>query len=311
MANKKWIPNKKNNYNPPECKDERLKFVAVGCGKCVECKRQRSRGYAVRLQEEIKTDKSGQYVTLTFSNEAIQELAEGIEIDGYERDNAIAIKAVRRFLERWRKRTKKSVKHWLITELGHEGTENIHLHGIIFTNEKEKIETTWQYGFVRIGEYVNNRTVNYCIKYVTKQDGDHKFYEPKILSSPGIGRNYINRADSKRNLYRPGGETRETWVADNGKKLNLPTYYRNKIYTEEEREKLWIEKLDKGERYVLGIKAENMEHYWAMVNEARAKNDWLGFGNNEKNWDRIIYENNLRNLKFRERITKLKQNDME
>ena len=33
------------------------------------------------------------------------------------------------------KNKQKSVRHWLITELGHNGTENIHLHGIIWTNK--------------------------------------------------------------------------------------------------------------------------------------------------------------------------------
>ena len=32
----------------------------------------------------------------------------------------------------------------------------------------------------------------------------------------------------------------------------MPLYYRNKIYSEEEREKLWIEKLNKGERWIGG-----------------------------------------------------------
>lgn len=56
-----------------------------------------------------------------------------------------------------RKRTKKSIRHWLVTELGHEGTERIHLHGLIFTEEPEKIETDWKYGYVHVGDYVNEK----------------------------------------------------------------------------------------------------------------------------------------------------------
>ena len=37
-----------------------------------------------------------------------------------------------------------------------------------------------------------------------------------------------------------------------GGKLNLPIYYRNKIFTEEEREKLFLDKIEKGIVYVLG-----------------------------------------------------------
>ena len=39
--------------------------------------------------------------------------------------------------------------------------------------------------------------------------------------------------------------------------------------------------------------------------QARAKNEWLGFGNDKVNWERRIYENELRNLKFKARLATL------
>ena len=65
----------------------------------------------------------------------------------WDTDNKAAAYAVRHWLERVRKKTKKSVKHWLITELGHKGTERIHLHGIIWTKDSELIKK-WGYGYV-------------------------------------------------------------------------------------------------------------------------------------------------------------------
>ena len=32
IKNPKYLPNKKNNNNPPEITDERVKYVPVGCG---------------------------------------------------------------------------------------------------------------------------------------------------------------------------------------------------------------------------------------------------------------------------------------
>ena len=96
-------------------------MVPIGCGKCIECKKQKSREWSVRLQEEIRHMKNGKFVTLTFSEESLVELGEDKSINtlnGYNLDNGIATLAVRRFLERWRKKYKKSVKHWLVTELG-------------------------------------------------------------------------------------------------------------------------------------------------------------------------------------------------
>ena len=39
----------------------------------------------------------------------------------------------------------------------------------------------------------------------------------------------------------------------------MPIYYRNKIYTEEEKEKLWLIKLDNEERWVENAKDEIVE----------------------------------------------------
>ena len=49
-------------------------------------------------------------------------------------------------------------------------------------------------------------------------------------------------------------DTNELYTTRTGTKLPLPIYYRNKIYTEEEREKLWIHKLNDGTKYVCGEK---------------------------------------------------------
>ena len=77
----------------------------------------------------------------------------------------------------------------MITELGHENTERIHLHGILFTKEDtQTIADIWKYGNIWIGDYCNAKTINYIIKYVTKVDEQHKGYEPKILTSAGIGK---------------------------------------------------------------------------------------------------------------------------
>ena len=119
LPNPKYKSNKKNRGIIPEVKDKRALLVPVSCGNCEQCRKRKRREWKIRLSEECENDKKGIFVTLTFSNEAIKELGEKIELDGYERDNAIATLGVRRFLERWRKKHKKSVKHFLITELRH------------------------------------------------------------------------------------------------------------------------------------------------------------------------------------------------
>jgi hypothetical protein len=315
IKNRKYISNKKNGGVIPAVLDNRVLYVPIGCQKCIECKKQKSREWQVRLQEEIRHNKNGKFVTLTFSNESIKELANEIKgISGYNLDNEIGTLAVRRFLERWRKKYKKSVKHWLVTELGGNGTENIHLHGIIWTNESaETINKIWKYGFTWIGDknndgYVNEKTINYIVKYISKTDEKHKEYNSKILTSAGIGRNYLDREDSKKNKYNENN-TKETYTTRQGTKLALPIYYRNKIYSEEEKEKLWLKKLDEEVRYVCGEKidiSKGNETYYKILEWYRNKNKRLGYGDDSKNWELKRYENERRNLKTLTRIKNAK-----
>ena len=163
IKNRKYVANKKNKGIVPQAKDKRVLYVPVGCGNCMECKKQKSRQWQVRLEEEIRKNKNGKFVTLTFSEESLTELGKEIKnLSGYELDNEIATKGTRRFLERWRKKYKKSVRHWLVTELGQTNTERIHLHGIIWTDEIEEISKIWKYGMITIGErrYINGKAMN-------------------------------------------------------------------------------------------------------------------------------------------------------
>ena len=186
------------------------------------------------MQEEIRHKNNGKFVTLTFSEESLVELGEDKSLNtlnGYNLDNGIATLAVRRFLERWRKKYEKSVKHWFVTELGGKFTERIHLHGIIFTDENEEtIGKIWKYGNIFVGGYINEKTINYIVKYVSKKDLKHKDYTGKILTSAGIGKGYFNRNDSRLNRYKPN-DTIEEYQTRQGKKIQMPIYYRNKIYT--------------------------------------------------------------------------------
>lgn len=316
IKNRKYQANKKNGGNVPPLplyeykpgqytEDRRVMAVPVGCGKCMECMKKKAREWQVRLLEEVRERKDGKFITFTFSNESIIEITKDIHNKtGYELDNEIATKATRKFLERWRKKNKKSLRHWFVTELGQNGTENIHIHGIVWTNKSNaEITETWKYGHTWIGDYVNEETVNYIVKYMYKTDIKHKEYKPKVLTSAGIGSGYINRLDSKRNKYQ-AGKTKETYINRQGYKMALPIYYRNKLYTDQEKEKLWIEKIDEGIRYVDGNKVNvknGNEKYFKLLDEARKKNKELGYGDDTTDWKRKEYEEQRRMYNMEQR----------
>ncbi|MEM1986719.1 MAG: hypothetical protein QXQ24_08285 [Nitrososphaeria archaeon] len=312
IHNKKYTITKKNKGIVPEIKDERVKFVPVGCGKCIECLKKKAREWKVRLHEELLHDDSGKFITLTFSDDSLIKLekeltekAKQIQDKRYNyksaiHPNLVATRAVRLFLERWRKKYKKSVKHWFITELGSYSTERIHLHGIIFTNQPTNvIQEIWKYGNIWIGNYVNNKTINYIIKYCTKIDPTHKNYVPQILCSKGIGKGYLNRLDSQINKFK-GTETKEYYRTKEGFKLSLPVYYRNKLYTEEEREQLWLNMLDKQERYILGNRIDisnGEDEYYLKLKWAQSFNKNIGYGDDSKDWQEKDYRNIRKMLK--------------
>ena len=130
VKNPKYRVNRKNGGNVPYMTDSRVGYVPIGCGVCFECINKEATKWKIRLFEEIKRDETGKFVTLTFSDESLEELERDCDANErthkYVKDNEIARLGVRRFLERWRKKHGKSVKHWLITELGTTNTERIH-----------------------------------------------------------------------------------------------------------------------------------------------------------------------------------------
>lgn len=307
----------KNGGIIPPVYDKRALLVSTGCGKCIECRKQRKRGWQVRLLEDIKDHKNGIFVTLTYSTESLIKLKWDVEnyqiidgkrvklkriIQGYELDNAIATRSMRLFNERWRKKYKKALRHWMVTELGHQNTEHVHLHGILYTNENPyEITDKWEYGYTWLGDeilgqirnYVNESTVNYITKYICKMDFQHQEYIPKILNSPGIGAGFINRATENR--YN-GDKTNELYRTNTGHKIAMPAYWKNKLYTDQQREQLWLQKLDKNERWICGekVKADDEESIRKLREWYRKKNRELGYGDNEKNWNKIEDEKNRR-----------------
>ena len=269
IKNPKYKPNKKNKGKPPVCKDRRLLYIPTKCGCCIECRKEKQREWRVRLEEELRSN-FGYFTTLTISPEGIKEIEKKSSLKWEENPNEIATKGLRLFLERVRKETGKSIKHWCVTELG-EKKDRIHLHGIFFGQKSaELIRKHWKYGFVFIGGYCNSRSVNYMTKYMLKVDIKHPLFKQIVLASKGIGSGYMDRLDylwQKQNYKKIEVAT---YTFRNGTKMAMPKYYKNKIFTEKEREKMWINNLNRGLLWIYGEKVkaddwetiDNLRKYW-------------------------------------------------
>lgn len=299
--------------------DKRVLTVQIPCGCCIECCKQKANAWRVRMIEELKMHKYNYFVTLTFSNDELKDLRKEFNLPEC---NAVAKKAVRRHLERWRKDFKCQLKHWYITEMGHENTERIHLHGILFcdTDISEQFERIarehdgwrcnwkyWKYGHIWVGDYCTSKTINYIVKYMTKLDTDHKGFYGEVLCSPGIGRNYTEREIF--NTYRYiRGESRSDYRLQNGARVKLPTYYKNKAYEEEERELIWRESMDRNCTVIMGNEYDN-EHVdprtiGRILNKAQEVNRKLGYGDDSQEWRKKSYNVTERMLQRAEKKEK-------
>ena len=318
FKNPKYLPNKKNKGRPPICKDKRLLYIPAKCGCCIECRKEKQREWRVRLEEELRSN-LGYFTTLTISPEGIKKIEEKTGLKWEENPNEIATKALRLFLERARKETGKSIRHWCVTELGEE-RDRIHLHGIFFGQKSaELIRKHWKYGFIFIGGYCNSRSVNYMTKYMLKVDVKHPEFKQIVLTSPGIGAEYMDRLDylwQKQNYKKIDVAT---YTFRNGVKMAMPKYYKDKIFTEREKEVMWINNLDRGLLWIYGEKVkandwktiDNLREYWQKYGREVMGDDPIAWNamkerRKEEKQRRAIAEARKRAEKFRtENLTEL------
>lgn len=317
MINPKYTINKKNKGIVPIPKDKRLKYIKTGCGWCKECRAKIARDWLIRLNEEIKTNKNAQFVSLSMSVDSIIQLEEdlyktkykGISENIGETDvNILASFAIRRWTERWRKKNKKAPRHFLITELGHTNSERIHLHGLVW-GDPEMIEKTWQYGNIDIGEWVDERTINYITKYITKIDDIHKGYKQATFTSKGMGKEYIER---NYNWHKfKGKETNTKYRMKDGKEIELPRYYKEKLWTEEEREEIYLKTLDENIISLGGEKIKKnitLEEFNKKLEIVREDNKRAGYGDNKTKIKKYIITEAMKTpyKKLSERMKKVK-----
>lgn len=318
VRNPKYIGNKKNKGNPPKPKRQEALWIPIACGNCKECRKKRAREWMIRLMYEMKKDRTGKFVTLTFTEEALTKAEQRAQEKKREKNikkekpndsdipnaNEVATVAVRDFLERWRAKHKKSVKHWFVTELGHKGTERLHLHGILYTKEdKEEIKARWGNGRIDVGYKMDKTCIKYIMKYVMKVDKDHKGFVSKVLPTKGIGAGFLETFEAKHNEFK-GKETIEYIKTSDGNKVMMPTYWRNKYYTEEQREELWMHKIDAGVAWVGGNKIENI-HSEKGYKRLKKATEWAqreskkqGYGDGSKKKE-YLARKTVKNLEVR------------
>lgn len=139
------------------------------------------------------------------------------------------------------------IKYYAVGEYGGQ-TGRPHYHAIIFNIHSDllhkrykhqgKTSKIWSHGNIDI-QPISTDTIHYVAGYVIKRDIDKsRDYKRQIefaIMSKGLGLNYV---DNNRN-YHIENETILTKF--NGTDMPIPTYYRDKIFTPEQKEQLSYE----------------------------------------------------------------------
>lgn len=213
------------------------------------------RDYMIRLLYEFYKYPNSYFITLTFNDDALK---------WYDTD---LNRSVREFLDRFRKSVNdnKQIRHWFVCEFGTLHGRP-HYHGILFNlpldkfcknsdELKEILESNWYHtlndahfigdrtkvsnGWIDISRVRGEGAPRYISKYVTKSFSDYK-KTPRIISSVGIGKGYLNSENL--NFHKDKSGMLRPYILKNGYKIPLPRYYADKIFTESDKVSMLLDR---------------------------------------------------------------------
>lgn len=207
---------------------EHLDYITVRCNKCVECLRENSFEWAMRICHEASSYEHNSFITLTFSPEYLPS------------DKSVHRVDIQLFMKRLRKAVQPlKIRFFACGEYGSKfGRPHYHLiiFGYDFPDRKffqtkdgsdlfrsELLERVWPFGFSTIGD-LDFHSALYCAKYMNKV----QFLSGKKLpvaipfvqmsTRPGIGYNELGNVDLLHD---------RVYYAD--KSFRIPRYYLKKL----------------------------------------------------------------------------------
>lgn len=209
--------------------------VHVPCGKCPDCKGRRTSGWSFRLMQQERISMSAQFITLTYDTNHVP-----ITRNGYM---SLRKCDLQKFFKRLRKNhsvqctsgSMPAIKYYAVGEYGGK-TKRPHYHAILFNADITLIQKSWQLGSVHYGT-VTGASVGYTLKYMQKESkipmhrNDDRLREFSLMSK-GLGENYLTQAMVRWHHADPINRMYVT--TDQGQKVSMPRYYKEKIYVETE-----------------------------------------------------------------------------
>lgn len=205
-------------------------------------------------------------------------------------------KDVQLFFKRLRKLNEKKnnplkISYYLCGEYGGK-TCRPHYHIILFNALVETVQTAWTCGGVHYGE-VNGASIGYTLKYMSKakripQHANDDRTPEFSLMSKGLGKNYIDPRTRKWHIVDL--ENRMYIPIEDGKKIAMPRYYKDKIYDELQRKRIAFFNKQKAEQEREKFEREGIAKHgndWERVKVSMDKHKFQKFKNSQNGRDKI------------------------
>lgn len=236
------------------------------CGKCLACRLDYARQWAVRCVHEAQMHEKNAFITLTYD-------------DKHVGDGRLHYDHFQKFMKKLRKLQNEPIGVFVTGEYG-DKTKRPHWHAILFnyqprdaeharkTEQGDQVftsatlEKTWGFGRTEFGS-VTFKSAGYCARYAAKKlghglDGQHD-YEPisKKSSKYAIGKTWLEK-------FWPDVFSHGHIVLENGKTCSIPRYYEK--WFKETHPDLWL-------RYVTITKVPKTE--FARKRAEKEKQLWV------------------------------------
>lgn len=179
--------------------------VQIPCGRCIGCRLERSRQWAVRCVHEASLYADNCFITLTYNDENLPA------------DKSVSVVAFQKFIKRLRKKYGSGVRYFHCGEYGSE-LERPHYHACLFNFDfpdkvlwsirdnvrlyrSKDLESLWPFGFSTIGD-VTFESAAYVARYIVKKingamaDEHYKGRKPEYITMsrrPGIGSGWFKK----------------------------------------------------------------------------------------------------------------------
>lgn len=218
-------------------KDELRGNMDLPCGKCPACLKRRTSSWSFRLMQEFKIAESAYFVTLTYNTEHVPISKRGF-MTLQKRDVQLYFKRLRKL----HPKNHPKIKYYIVGEYGSK-TKRPHYHMLLFNAIQEHISSAWTIDGREIGSFhfgeVNEASVGYTLKYMSKpktipmHQNDDRVPEFSLMSK-GLGASYLTNAVVR--WHKQNLRERMHLNSNDGKKIAMPRYYKDKIYSTEEKD---------------------------------------------------------------------------